>query len=82
MQRPKTPEERSHARVSDNPVESQAKFEVERAAWIVIPKKGACEIKIVARRKEHGKYVYQVKGSDGVLYKDGAWVAQEKLREA
>jgi len=55
---------------------------VGKDAWITLPRKGACEIIIAARRKgESGKYEYQIKGKDGVLHKKGEWVPQEKLSE-
>jgi hypothetical protein len=37
-------------------------------------------VEVVNRRKEDGKYVYQVKDATGKLYGNGVWVAQEKLR--
>ncbi|KAH6655093.1 hypothetical protein BKA67DRAFT_226108 [Truncatella angustata] len=82
VQRPPTPEERSNARESANPVDSTPKFELDKVAWIIIPKKGACEITIVNRKKEDGKFFYQVRGLDGVLYQKGKWVPQAKLTEA
>jgi len=77
-----TPEDRSNYTESGNPMESAPKFEVEKQAWINLPKRGACEITIAAREKDtSGKYVYQVKDKNGVLHNKGKWVPQEKLSD-
>ncbi|KAM3088341.1 hypothetical protein ACMFMG_002394 [Clarireedia jacksonii] len=80
VKREKTPEDRSNYTQSGNPSDSIALFNVGDNAWLSIPRQGNFEFTIVARRKENGKYQYQVKDkANGTLYKAGEWVNQERL---
>jgi hypothetical protein len=61
--------------------QASPKFEVGTVAWITVGRKTG-EITIAARKKdESGKFVYQVREKEGVLYKSGEWVQQDKLSE-
>ncbi|PQE09658.1 hypothetical protein CJF31_00011218 [Rutstroemia sp. NJR-2017a BVV2] len=77
--REKTPEDRSTYDPSGNPANSIPLFNVGDSVWLKIVRVGNFELTVAERRKQDGKYQYQLKDADGKLYEAGEWVNQERL---
>ncbi|KAK8015483.1 hypothetical protein PG991_008371 [Apiospora marii] len=83
VERPPTPEERSHRVDTANPTDPMPKYEVGNEVWFRPSTREAFgEFKIAAVKKEDDAFWYQITENGGALYKKGEWVPQVKVKKA